>query len=137
MSNWVVIVEDVKIIGVHLPNGDLAENELLMSIPVDMVDDTKYTNDELFAVGEYLEDKKIVNGVFVFSQDAVDQIEVDNANIYIHQEMLEADRQILNYHYDGDERAISTPEIWKQYRKDLRDYVKSGVIETDKPTRPT
>ncbi len=137
MSNWVVIVEDVKIIGVHLPNGDLAENELLMSIPVDMVDDTKYTNDELFAVGEYLEDKKIVNGEFVFSQEAVDQIEVDNANIYINKEMIQADRQILNYHFDGDERAISTLDEWKQYRKDLRDYVKSGVIETAKPIRPT
>jgi hypothetical protein len=53
---------------------------------------------------------------------------------FVSAELSWSDIQIA-YHEDGDDRAISTIENIRQYRKDLRNYIKNNVVGI-KPVRP-
>lgn len=54
---------------------------------------------------------------------------------WVKHELKGADIQIL-YHQDSDTRKVATLTEWRQYRKDLRNYVKNGQIVGDRPTKP-
>lgn len=59
-------------------------------------------------------------------------------HLWVKKEMALSDLQIA-LHIDEDERAIYTIEIWKQYRRDLRNYTSSsddGVITINFENRP-
>ncbi|MFB1096885.1 hypothetical protein ACEWH9_22350, partial [Vibrio diabolicus] len=61
----------------------------------------------------------------------------EKENLWVEQEMLFADRQIV-LHEDADARASATIEQWRVYRRDLRNYVKDNVVSmVERPQRPT
>lgn len=65
------------------------------------------------------------------------QVFAEKENLWVEQEMLFADRQIV-LHEDADARASATIEQWRVYRRDLRNYVKDNVVSmVERPQRPT
>jgi len=137
MSLFIIILNGEKIVGCHLPNGEIQANEVLLDIPdVTLADDLAYTDEEFMAVGEYLSDKKVVSGAFVFSQEMVDECALSVAIPFVDEELSLSDIQ-LNYHADSDSRAVSTAAAWRVYRKELRNYITDGVVVGSQPVRPT
>lgn len=55
---------------------------------------------------------------------------------WVIERMNDADKSISK-HLDGDARATSTEQAWRGYRKELRNYVKCGVVIGIRPTEPT
>lgn len=72
------------------------------------------------------------------SQDWLDYlngINASNEQEWVNSEMIIC-RNAIDELEDGDPRARSTIVAWRQYRKDLRNHVVSGVIMGSRPARP-
>ena len=62
--------------------------------------------------------------------------EIQQAKTFVIEELVWSDIQV-NYHDDGDVRAIGTIQDIRDYRVALRNYVQAGAIATAKPSRPS
>jgi len=73
------------------------------------------------------------------SSEFIDFIEngspINTAKSFVRVELLWADTQI-KYIEDEDPRASVSADLVRGYRKELRDYIKGGIISPDKPIRP-
>ena len=136
MAIFTIILSGEQIVGFHLPNGNLESNEKDIDVPVTLVDENQHTDTELFSVADYLKDKKVVADAFVFSQEAVDALDLKAALTLIAVELPKADINIY-YHEDTDTRKIGLEADWRTYRKELRAYVTDGVIVGSEPVAPT
>lgn len=83
-------------------------------------------------------------GLRIANEEEIDRIlnpksesdkKAESENIWVLSEMDFVEINI-NLHKDNDERSISTEDKWREYRKDLRNYVKDGKVIGDRPTRP-
>jgi hypothetical protein len=76
---------------------------------------------------------KFIDGKIVL--DIEENEYLQEARSYVSQSLRIADIEIAK-HLDGDGRAISTEQAWRDHRKKLRDYVKNGVVADVRPVAP-
>jgi hypothetical protein len=77
---------------------------------------------------------KFIDGEIIM-QSGEEKALVD-AEQYVSQQIRIVNMEIEK-HLDGDERATATEQAWRDYRKQLRNYVKDGVVASEKPTAPS
>ena len=81
--------------------------------------------------------KRYLDGSVVEIDESVlfEMIDSSKAKSFVKYELMIADINVI-YHEDEDTRATSDLASWRQYRRDLRNYVQAGAVATVKPTRP-
>lgn len=76
---------------------------------------------------------KYIAGEIVFHEPKVDKMA--EADDYVRFELENSDLQI-SFHADLDPRALSTLDKWREYRRNLRDYIIAGIIASERPKKP-
>lgn len=108
-------------------------SDAIGTVPDGAVEISEVDRAEALALQEGGKDLVVIDGKIAGRDPQVN--ELMRAKSFVTSELLSADIQI-SYHEDADPRKVAAVEDWREYRRQLRDYVKNGIVASIKPERP-